>query len=394
MLNIQNLGGLLSPFSEAEMERRLAGGQKILKDLGLDCIILYGYDDTGGGAIKYFTEITPSANGVYGILPKEGKVFVTGHASTGTPLAPPQYTRVVEESKGLVFGNNLGYTSYLFIDQMLEWLNKLGCKRIGIYRPHIVPYLLVESLKENIDGIELVTGIDDDFDYLKSVKSEEELEVIRHIVDIHDKVYASLECFVRPGRLERDVTADIKKICLDMGCESVDFIMISTGNPYARHKFFLSQNDIIKPGDTIDLLVELSGVGGYWGELSRMWCLGEPSPELIKSVEDNFKIQAKLAEMAKPGVKAITIREEMLKFQSENGYYPERRFFGHSMGIDMVDRPAYVIGETMEFRENMYLSIHPGLETDTIWTMNTDNYIVTKDGAKLLNKTPQKLYLA
>ena len=392
MLNIRNLGGMLSPFSDAEMERRLSAGQKIIRDLGLDCIILYGHCDNNGGAIKYFTEITPVGSGAYGILPKEGKIFVTAHATSGMPITPPEYTRTVGESIGHVYGSNLGYTSYLYIDQMLEWLKKLGYKRIGIYRPHVIPNLLIESLRENIDGLDLVMGFDDEIDYLKSVKSEEEIELLRKTVEVHDNVYASLECFVRPGRVERDVAADIKKVCLDMGCESLN-IMIATGNPYARHKFFLAQNTVIQPGDTIDLLIEVTWVGGYWGELSRMWCLGEPSAELVKSVEDNFKIQDMIAKMIKPGVKAITIREEMVKFQIENGYFPERRFFGHSMGPDMVDRPAYAIGETMEFRENMFVSIHPGLETKTIWTINTDNYLVTKDGAQWLNTTPRKLFL-
>ena len=392
MLNIRNLGGYLSPFSDAEMERRLAGGQKVIRDHGIDCIIMYGEDGKAGGAIKYFTDITP-VGPYFAIIPKEGKVFLTAHGPSGSPARPPQLYTNLGESVLTTYRLNLGYTSNLFIEQMLSWLKKLGCKKIGLYRPQMIPYLLVDSLRENIDGLQLVTDLDDDIDYLRAVKSEEELELLYHIVDVHDRVYASLPCFIRPGRLEREVANDISRVCIDLGCELLN-IMIGTGNPYAKHKYSLQQNIMIKQGDTIDLLVEVAGVGGYWGEVSRMWCLGEPSPELIKAVEDNFKIQDKLAKMAKPGLKAIRFREEMLKFQAENGYLPERRIFGHSQGSDMVDRPAYVDGETMEFRENMFISIHPTLETNTIYTMNTDNYLVTKNEAVLLNKTPQKLFLA
>jgi hypothetical protein len=46
----------------------------------------------------------------------------------------------------------------------------------------------------------------------------------------------------------------------------------------------------------------------------------------------------------------------------------------------------------MVLEENMFIALHPGLETDTIWASNTDNYLITPQGGIRLNETAQGIF--
>jgi len=43
----------------------------------------------------------------------------------------------------------------------------------------------------------------------------------------------------------------------------------------------------------------------------------------------------------------------------------------------------------MILQENMFVSIHPQMATANVFAFNTDNFIITKDGAVRVNETPQ-----
>ena len=55
----------------------------------------------------------------------------------------------------------------------------------------------------------------------------------------------------------------------------------------------------------------------------------------------------------------------------------------------MSCRPTFSYDETMILQENMCVSIHPQMATANVFAFNTDNFIITKDGAVRVNETPQ-----
>ena len=243
-----------------------------------------------------------------------------------------------------------------------------------------------------MSGVSLV-DVDEIIDPIMAVKSEEEIEILKGVCELHDSIYAVLPALVRPGKREKDLSGEIQKICTDLDCEGLN-IMIGAGNPYAHHKQYFFQNRVVQENDYIDLLVEVSGPGNYYGELSRMWSLGEPSQEILKVNADSIRMQGILADTARPGVPASKMMEVMHAFQKEHGYKLEDRFFGHGQGLDLVQRPLFAYEESMVLQENMFVSIHPAMENNTYWAFNTDNYLITKDGAVRLNKTPQGMFYA
>ena len=390
-MKVNRYAPLVTPTSTRELARRREAVQAKMKESGVDCILLYSSYLRQAGAIRYFLDFpTGGTNALYGILPNEGGMSVFGHGHKNSTTVPKSIAYDLDVNFGYPFAIVFPFTLHHIFDEVVKYVKKRNFKTIGLYRRGILPYEFVNCIAENVDGVNFV-DVDDTIDEIAAVKSEEELEIMRDVCALHDKVYAALPTIVRPGKREKDLANEINDICFSMDCETTN-IMIGAGNPMAHHKHYFFQNNVIKENDYIDILVEVCSPGNYYGEVSRMWSLGEPSQKMIDLNNDSIKMQDILAATAIPGTPASKMMEVMHEFQREHGYKLEDRFFGHGQGVDLTQRPLFDYEETMTLKENMFISIHPAMENDTMWAFNTDNYIITKDGAVRINKTPRGIF--
>ena len=384
-------GRYLSVFSDQEMNRRWSAVRSYMREDDLDCIIMFANDYWQGGFVRYFTDWSADFGfGSFVIITKDDGLALISSGPAGTPSMPLAAARGFDSNQAVPFIPAVPCTDHYLPEYVLRYLKKHNCKKIGTYLQNLIPYGIVQYLLDHIDGAE-VRNADLGIEYIKAVKSEEELEIIRHSMKLHDDIYATLPLFVRPGRKEREIAADVKKVAWDIGCEYLN-IMVGRGYPKPGHRPYQMEDEVVQDGDMLDILVEVCSPGEYWGELSRTWCLGTPTDEQLQATQDSVYIQSVLAANAKPGVKCKDLRPILHEFEREHGYELEGRLFGHGHGTGMMERPGYDVDEVMEFRENMYISIHPAMQTDTIWAQNTDNFLVTKDGAIRLQKTPQHIF--
>ncbi|MBR3537913.1 MAG: aminopeptidase P family protein [Eubacterium sp.] len=384
------LGPYLAAVSDGELERRQNAVRGIIADKGLDAIIAGGHNNALGGAVRYFTDYGNAGSHIQAVvIPKEGGIGFFGHcAFSGAPIPPP-VQRGIEVAKGGPYLTSTSFSDDYIPIEMVKFLKSRNARKIGFYRQNSLPYHFVQYILENVDGAEL-TPIDDEIDYLMAVKSDEELDICRRTVALHDTIYRIIPTILREGRRERDISTDLKKAAFDLGMEEVNNTMICAGYPKAKHKPFLLQNGVVKAGDIVDILIELSGPGGYWGELSRPWSLREdPDPEFVQAVDDAVYMQGELAKLAKPGTPSVEITKALHRFQDEHGYHRSDGLFGHGQGYDMSMRPTFSYDDTMILKENMFISIHPQMDNGRVFAFNTDNFIITKDGAKRVNTTPQ-----
>ena len=383
-------GPYYGAVSDAELDRRFNDVQKIIADRNLDCIICGGHNNALGGAFRYFTDYANAGSHIQTlIIPKEGDMGAFGHcAFSGAPIPPP-VQRHIAYAKGGPFLTSTSFSDDYIPREMVTFMKERNLKKIGFYRQTSLPWHFVNYVLENIDG-STIEKVDDEIDYLMAVKSEEELAIARETVHMHDQLFKIIPSILRPGRRERDISTDLKKAAFDMGFEEVNNAMVCTGYPKAQHKPFLLQNNVIKDGDIVDILIELSYRGGYWGELSRPWSLRvDPDGEFQQAVKDAVYMQGELAKVAKAGTPAVEVTKALHKFQDEHGYKRSDGLFGHGQGYDMSCRPTFSYDETMILQENMFVSIHPQMATANVFAFNTDNFIITKDGAVRVNETPQ-----
>ena len=138
-------------------------------------------------------------------------------------------------------------------------------------------------------------------------------------------------------------------------------------------------------------MIEVNGPGGYYGELCRTWCLGEPPKDLLDHYETGLEAQKRAAALLKPGAKPGDILKANNDFLVSKGFRAEGRLFGHGQGYDLIERPALRPDETMTLQAGMLIALHPVTSSDKAYVLCCDNYFINKDGAELLQKTPQKV---
>jgi Xaa-Pro aminopeptidase len=154
-----------------------------------------------------------------------------------------------------------------------------------------------------------------------------------------------------------------------------------------------TDEEIIKPDDCVELMIEVSSNVGFWGECARVYSMGEPPAELAKTVALAFEMQDYLASLIVPGADPGEIFEKYSARLVENGFPPERRFCCHGQGYDVVEMPFIRPENHTPLGKNAFIAVHPSMYDPARSTgcFVCDNYLITQDGAKRLNKTPREI---
>ena len=394
MFKYQSFGHMKSTVSTPELERRWREVRSAMEKEGIDCLFLYGIDAWSGGGVKWFTDLPCDGSlGLVALFPKEGDIALYGHGAHGGAAFPQDSTRGLSLNVGLPISPTLGFTDHFIPEEAVKFFNRFGYKKIGVYRPVLAPYGMVDFVRKNLAGAEIVDATDL-VDTIKAIKSEEELEAHKNAIWIHDEIHKNMALWIKPGRTEREVTIDIRKAALDLGCEEMN-IMIGGAKGRSYHVPIYLQNEKLESGHNTEIVIEFTASGGYYGELQRIWCVDcEPFPALQRAMDGCYELQAMMAAAAKPGVPCSDMRAIMLRYQEEHGFEKDNRACGHGQGVDLVERPAFFFGETMTFQENMFISIHPPCGERDAYCNACDNFVVTKDGAIRLTQTEQKIFIA
>jgi len=355
----------------------------------VDCIVLYNVDRRLGGAIKYFTDIPIGCYPASVLFPIEGGMTYIGHGAHGRNAIFPYAARGVDNNIAVPGMPVMRYTDYDIAIEEVKIIREKGYKKVGLFRMNMISAALYKYLVENLPDVEFL-DVSDMIDEIKAIKSVEELELLKSVVYLHDFLLAAVPCFLRPGRTEREIVDDIQCAAMRMGASNLNVLCGSDPfKPVLTQYFF--QNRRVNKGDMFQCLIEVDGPSGYWGEIGRVWGLGEPPEVMQKAFSDSAELQRHIGSLAKPGVKAADLLAELNRCLADRGYEPETRLYAHGQGYDMVERPSFVEKEDMVLKENMFLAIHPTCANEKTSAYCCDNYLVTRDGGKRLNKSSQEL---
>jgi methionyl aminopeptidase len=176
-------------------------------------------------------------------------------------------------------------------------------------------------------------------------------------------------------RLVAEKTAEMGGICATMNYEGFPKNCCTSINDQVCHGI-PSKDDVLKDGDIVN--VDCSTIlNGYFSDSSRMFCIGNVSPEKKKLVDVT-------KECVEIGVKEVVpwhflgdMGEAVHKHALENGYTIVREIGGHGCGIEFHEEPyvSYVTkkGTEMLMVPGMVFTIEPMVN------MGTDEIFVDED---------------
>ena len=225
---------------------------------------------------------------------------------------------------------------------------------------------------------------------LRMRKTPAEVAALREAGDAIDQVHARVPGWLRPGRTERAVAADVASAIAERHAR-VDFVIVASGPNAARPHHEPSEREL-SPGDAV--VVDIGGTmaTGYCSDCTRTYAVGTPPPgfaayyRVLKAAQD-----AACAAVC-PGVPAEAVDAAAREPITEAGYgdYFVHRT-GHGIGLETHEDPYIVAGNAEPLAAGMAFSVEPGIYPGPHGARIEDIVVCTADGCERLNNVTRDL---
>ncbi len=228
---------------------------------------------------------------------------------------------------------------------------------------------------------------------LRIRKDAHEIAALREAGQTIDRVHTRISEWLRPGRTEREVGADIARAIIDEGHETVDFVIVGSGPNGASPHHELSDR-IIEVGDPV--VIDIGGTmpSGYCSDSTRNYLAGGVvDPAYAEAYAVLEAAQQAQREHARPGVTAESVDAIGRQIIADAGYgdlFIHRT--GHGIGQETHEEPYIVEGNDLVLEEGMAFSIEPGIYFGGRFGARIEDIAVcTSDSLEVLNNTPRGL---
>ena len=229
---------------------------------------------------------------------------------------------------------------------------------------------------------------------LRMRKSAAEIEALQRAGRAIDAVHAQVPQFLRAGRTEREVGADIADAILAAGHDKVDFVIVASGPNGASPHHELSDR-VIQSGETV--VVDIGGTmpDGYCSDCTRMYAVGQPPAEVVAEIEALRMAQAAAVASVRPGVTCESVDAVARDYLAGAGladFFIHRT--GHGVGLETHEEPYIVAGNARQLEPGMAFSIEPGVYRAGAHGARIEDIVVcTEDGVLSCNQGPHELVI-
>jgi Xaa-Pro aminopeptidase len=226
----------------------------------------------------------------------------------------------------------------------------------------------------------------------RMVKDAEEIVELRRAGSAIDAVHLRVPGWLRAGRTEREVAADIAAAIVEEGHRSVEFVIVGSG-PNGADPHHEVSDRIIEAGDVV--VVDIGGAvpSGYNSDSTRTYVVGTPDDEVARRIDVLVRAQQAAVDAVRPGVSAEQVDAAARQVLAEAGLgeaFLHRT--GHGIGVSVHEEPYIAPGNDLVLREGMAFSIEPGIYFAGEWGARIEDIVVvTSDGCERLNAAPHGL---
>lgn len=392
---------LQTPISTAELERRWAAVRAAMQREKIDVLVMQNNNDHMGGYVKWFTDM-PATNGypMTVVFPRDDAMTVVQQgpfgaveqAAAGSDALLGDTWRGVKRVLMTPSYSSAPYTRHYDPELAATALDPYARATIGLVGTYQMGHATADHLHKRFSGARFVEA-SDMVDAIKSIKSAEEMELVRRAAAMQDGAMRAAFAAVKPGMRDTEVAAVAQHYSQTQGSENGIYLCASMplGQPSKfgqRHV----QNRTIQAGDQVVLLVEDSGPGGMYTELGRSCVVGKV-PQAMKD-ELAFCIAARKVtlDLLKPGTSCKDIWDAFNAFMRKNGRPEEARLYCHGQGYDLVERPLVRNDEPMLIQKDMNIVVHPTYIYAGYMNWLCDNYLIGGNGpGDRLHRFPEEI---
>jgi Xaa-Pro aminopeptidase len=230
-------------------------------------------------------------------------------------------------------------------------------------------------------------------DRLRMVKTPAEVEELAAAGVAIDRVHARMGEWLRVGRTEAQVGADIGAAILAEGHVAVDFTIVGSGPNGASPHHELSDRTV-EAGDLV--VVDIGGMTatGYRSDCTRTYVVGGPPDPSVAEWYGVLQAAQEAATAAvRPGVTAEDVDAAARRVIDDAGWgehFIHRT--GHGIGLDTHEAPYIVSGNELPLEPGMAFSVEPGIYLPGRCGARIEDIVVcTDDGVRILDNGPREL---
>ncbi|MDI6626869.1 MAG: Xaa-Pro peptidase family protein [Rhodococcus sp. (in: high G+C Gram-positive bacteria)] len=227
---------------------------------------------------------------------------------------------------------------------------------------------------------------------LRMVKDAAEIDALRRAGYAIDRVHARMGEWLRVGRTEAQIAADIAAAIVEEGHTAPEFIIVGSG-PHGADPHHEVSDRVVEAGDIV--VIDIGGpvAPGYNSDSTRTYSLGEPSAEIAEQYAVLERAQQAAVDAVVPGVTAQSIDAAARNVLVDAGLgeaFLHRT--GHGIGLSVHEEPYIVAGNDITLTEGMAFSIEPGIYFRGQWGARIEDIVVvTADGCESVNLRPHAL---
>jgi Xaa-Pro aminopeptidase len=362
----------------AVLRARIDRAQKATADADTDGLLIAPGSDLryligqAGGSFERLTTLVVPAEGTPALVVP--KLEAPGYADVPTDeLGIDVLTWVDGDNPYAVVADRLGKTSRVAVSDFTPALHVLALRTALADAEQTLAGPIVRELRMRKDAAEI--------------------HALRKAGAAIDRVHARVGEWLRPGRTEAEVGADIAAAIVDEGHVGADFVIVGSGPNGASPHHDVSDR-VIERGDVV--VVDIGGPipEGYNSDSTRTYAVGEPRDADVAATYGVLQEAQRAAVAAvRPGVTAESIDAAARDLISEAGF--GEQFIhrtGHGIGLDVHEEPYIIKGNDLLLEPGMAFSVEPGIYQPGRWGARIEDIVVvTVDGVEPFNQRPHDL---
>ncbi|SFQ59454.1 M24 family metallopeptidase [Amycolatopsis rubida] len=228
---------------------------------------------------------------------------------------------------------------------------------------------------------------------LRMRKDAAEIEALRKAGAAIDRVHARMGEWLRAGRTEAEVGADITAAIVEEGHTHADFVIVGSGPNGASPHHDVSER-VIERGDVV--VIDIGGPvpEGYNSDSTRTYSIGEPrDADVAETYAVLQRAQQAAVDAVRPGASAESIDKaarDVIDAAGFGEYFIHRT--GHGIGLDVHEEPYIINGNALPLEEGMAFSVEPGIYQPGRWGARIEDIVlVTGSGVEPVNTRPHEL---
>jgi len=369
-------------FSVAEFEQRTQRVQQAMQDAGIDVLLLTTPSD-----IYYFSGFLTQ----FWQSPTRPWFLVIPHSGKPVAVIPGIGVECMQRT----WINDIRswaapHPSDDGVSLLVSTVKELGGKSLRIG----VPMGQETHLRMPLNNLRLVQKELDSSNWVdathvirsvRSIKSPHEIDKIKYICGVASSAFSRVPTYELTGRNTIDLFRQFKISCLELGADDCAYLVGAAGPDGYTDVISPASARALQKGDVF--ILDTGCVwDGYHCDFDRNFAVAHASDDAHKAYSTLWEATERAIEALKPGMTCKELYQVMMDAMPGTGGGSVGRI-GHGLGIDLTEPPSLTAFDETELKENMVMTLEPGVNYGNGLTMvHEENLVIRESGAELLSK--------